>query len=152
MCDLGYYVNGIDSSGHIVCQPVTPPPACAPGSTFVFQVTSESNGAILPLEQWPGGSQKITLGQGCSVTVQKPSGTIDLIGGTSGTSGWKIISWTGTDKTPVGSILDPACNSTLALVVSTTDDYPTCSSAAVPLPLVGGSPSIDTYIVTIPVE
>jgi hypothetical protein len=109
-------------------------------------VVSHSDGLF---EAWPGGTQTITAAPGCSVTVQRPEGEIDLVGGTVGTTSWKILSWTGTDKTPTGTVLTPNCGSFLALAESTVDDFPTCSSAAVPA-LGIGDVSTDVFRVTIP--
>ncbi|HET8591072.1 MAG TPA: hypothetical protein VFM01_15650, partial [Nakamurella sp.] len=145
-CQDGDYVSGFDDSGTIICKPLNPPQACPAGAVLDFQVVSHSDGLF---EAWPGGTQTITAAPGCSVTVQRPEGEIDLVGGTVGTTSWKILSWTGTDKTPTGTVLTPNCGSFLALAESTVDDFPTCSSAAVPA-LGIGDVSTDVFRVTIP--
>jgi len=84
---------------------------------------------------------------GCSVTVQAPTGDIDLIGGTVGTDGWTIVSKTGfTTATGVAQI--PDCNGFLAVStgsVPPVNNRPSCSNAST---FLESGPSTDEFIVT----
>jgi hypothetical protein len=142
-CQDRYYVSGFDSTGKIICQPVRPP--CA-GESVDFKATSHE---VDGLEAWTGGSLTERTSSGCLVTVEFPEGTIDLIGGTAGTSGWKITDVTGTSLVPTGTIHDPNCGSVAAVPETNKDDFPTCTTASVPA-LGLGSQSTDVFTVSVP--
>jgi hypothetical protein len=129
-CPSGNYVSGFDNLGNIICTTLTPPPpTCPANSTFTFSVTSSPTAL---LEYWPGGQQTLTLSgyPGCSVTVASPSHTpISNIGGTTGTSGWSIVSWTGFTSAS-GNAKNPVCNGALSTSSVTAGNYPTCSNAS----------------------
>jgi hypothetical protein len=143
-CPSGDYVSGFDSSGNLICQPLTPTPACPANSTLTFSVTSSPSA---DLEYWPGGQQTLALPgyPGCSVTVDSPSNTpISNIGGTAGTTGWSIVSETGFTSSS-GTVDNPGCNGDLSASSVTGGNYPTCSNAST---IFEGGHSTDQFVVT----
>lgn len=142
-CPEGQSMTGIDASGAIVCRPAptVPPPsvACA-STTFTFSIASVASNT---LENWPGGTFTRTAGQGCSVTVQAPSGNISLVGGTAGADAWQIVSKTGFVSAS-GTVFVPSCGSFGALG-SVANDRPSCSNSST----VGAiGPSYAEFLVT----
>jgi len=147
-CPTGQFVSGFDAGGNIICKA---PAAPCPLTHFSFFMTSHpGTGLSSTIEQWPGGQQTMSLSganAGCSVTVQAPTGDIDLIGGTVGTDGWTIVSKTGfTTATGVAQI--PDCNGFLAVStgsVPPVNNRPSCSNAST---FLESGPSTDEFIVT----
>jgi hypothetical protein len=80
------------------------------------------------IERWPGGQQTQSSGANCSVTVQAPSGDIDLIGGTAGVDSWTPVSKTGWISATL-SVQLPICRS-LGAFPSVSNNRPTCSNAS----------------------
>src|SRR3954451_2793988 len=83
MCNAGQSVTGFDSSGNIICS------AGCPSGSLTFHIVSHP---VDTIERWPGGTETQSSGAGCSVTVKKPSDSINLIGGTTGVDKWEIVS------------------------------------------------------------
>ena len=123
-CPTGAFVTGFDSVGHIVCSNVTPPPTCSP-TTLTTTMTSFTNGDLIPVEQWPGG--QVTLGTPtCNVTIQVPSGRIDVTGLTL--PGWSVVSKVGFGT----AVLTPAmasCATPGAISEAVVNNRPACTSA-----------------------
>jgi hypothetical protein len=123
-CPTGASVTGFDSVGHIVCSNVTPPPTCSP-TTLATTMTSFTNGDFIPVEQWPGG--QVTLGTPtCNVTIQVPSGRIDVTGLTL--PGWSVVSKVGFGT----AVLTPAmaaCATPGAISEAVVNNRPACTSA-----------------------
>jgi hypothetical protein len=123
-CPTGAFVTGFDSVGHIVCSNVTPPPTCTP-TTLTTTMTSFTNGDLIPVEQWPGG--QVTLGTPtCNVTIQVPSGRIDVTGLTL--PGWSVVSKVGFGT----AVLTPAmasCATPGAISEAVVNNRPACTSA-----------------------
>jgi hypothetical protein len=123
-CPTGASVTGFDSVGHIVCSNVTPPPTCSP-TTLTTTMTSFTNGDLIPVEQWPGG--QVTLGTPtCNVTIQVPSGRIDVTGLTL--AGWSLVSKVGFGT----AVLTPAmaaCATPGAISEAVVNNRPACTSA-----------------------
>jgi Collagen triple helix repeat (20 copies) len=123
-CPAGAFVTGFNSVGHIVCSNVTPPPTCSP-TTLTTTMTSFTNGDLIPVEQWPGG--QVTLGTPtCHVTIQVPSGRIDVTGLTL--AGWSVVSTVGFGT----AVLSPAmanCATPGAISEAVTNNRPACTSA-----------------------
>lgn len=146
-CPSGQYVSGFDSSGNVVCTALptsttsTTQVTCPANTQFTFSVTSVSSNSFW---YWPGGQQTKTVSgdPNCSVTVANPSGLISDIGGTAGTNGWSIVSWTGFTSAE-GTVDSPSCNS-LSISSVTAGNYPTCSDSST---LLTGSSS-DNFVVT----
>jgi len=123
-CPAGAFVTGFNAVGHIVCSNVTPPPTCSP-TTLTTTMTSFTNGDLIPVEQWPGG--QITLGTPtCHVTIQVPSGRIDVTGLTL--PGWSVVSMVGFGT----AVLTPAmasCATPGAISEAVVNNRPACTSA-----------------------
>ena len=134
MCTTGSQVIGFDSAGHIVCNTTTPPPPTCAAHTFTFTVNAQSSGTFS--SEWSGGSQTLTSTTGCSVTVQKPSGNIILVG-TLGDH-WTITGFTGFSGAS-GVVQLPTCSGAVASP-SVVADRPSCSTA--------GDSSSDNFVVT----
>lgn len=134
-CQSGSFVTGFDQNGNIICSQ-----GCPTGS-LTFHITSSPSNTI---EHWPGGTQTQSPSAGCSVTVQAPSGDIDLIGGTAGVDSWTLVSKTGFISASL-SVQQPTCRGFLA-VPSVSNNRPTCTNAST----VGESgPSEDFLIVNV---
>jgi hypothetical protein len=88
-------------------------------------MTSFTNGDLIPVEQWPGG--QITLGTPtCHVTIQVPSGRIDVTGLTL--PGWSVVSMVGFGT----AVLTPAmasCATPGAISEAVVNNRPACTSA-----------------------
>src|SRR3954451_24403977 len=123
-CPSGAFVTGFDAVGNIVCSNVTPPPTCSP-TTLKTTMTSFSNSDLIPVEQWPGG--QVTLGTPtCNVTIQVPSGRIDVTGLTL--PGWSVVSEVGFGT----AVLTPAmagCATPGAISEAVVNNRPACTSA-----------------------
>jgi Collagen triple helix repeat (20 copies) len=132
-CPTGAFVTGFDSVGHIVCSNVTPPPTCSP-TTLTTTMTSFTNGDFIPVEEWPGG--QVTLGTPtCHVTIQVPSGRIDVTGLTL--PGWSVVSKVGFGT----AVLTPAmasCATPGAISEAVVNNRPACTSALSFVPFFGG--------------
>jgi len=130
VCPAGEYVDGFDINGNISCAPLPPSvnaSGCPANDKFTFSVTSVKVGFIIYFQEWPGGTVTLTDPDhpGCSVTVQRPLGLISDIGGTAGTNGWTIQSWTGFTSAS-GVVHNPNCNSLSGSSV-TNGNFPTCT-------------------------
>jgi len=100
------------------------PNAACTAQTLHDAITSSPSNTI---EHWPGG--QVTLGSGgCTVTVARPSGDIDIIGGAGGGDAWRIVSWTGF-RTASITVNTPDCEG-LGAVGSVTANRPTCTNAS----------------------
>jgi hypothetical protein len=124
-CPSGQFVTGFDANGNILCGGGTPPPTCPAGTVFDFTITSSP---VATLETWPGGFMTQQTSASCTVTVQAPSGDIDIIGGTTGADAWQISNVTGFAGAS-GVVELPSCGGFLA-VASVTQNRPTCSNAS----------------------
>jgi hypothetical protein len=91
-----------------------------------------------------GGTETQSSGTGCSVTVRRPSDSINLIGGTTGVDSWEIISKTGWISASL-SVQQPICRGFLS-APSVANDRPTCSNAST---VFETGPSEDTAVVTV---
>ena len=123
-CPAGAFITGFDAVGHIVCSNVAPPPMCSP-TTLTTTMTSFTNSDFIPVEQWPGG--RVTLGTPtCNVTIQVPSGRIDVTGLTL--PGWSVVSMVGFGT----AVLTPAmanCATPGAVSQAIVNNRPACTSA-----------------------
>ena len=123
-CPAGAFVTGFDATGHIVCSNVTPPPTCTP-TTLTTTMVSHSNNDLIQVEEWPGG--QVTLGTpNCHVTIQVPSGRIDVTGLTL--PGWSVVSMVGFGN----AVLTPAmanCATPGAISEAVVNNRPACTSA-----------------------
>jgi hypothetical protein len=132
-CPTGAFVTGFDAVGHIVCSNVTPPPTCSP-TTLTTTMTSFTNGDFIPVEEWPGG--QVTLGSPtCHVTIQVPSGRIDVTG--LSLPGWSVVSKVGFGT----AVLTPAmasCATPGAISEAVLNNRPACTSALSFVPFFGG--------------
>ena len=135
MCNAGESVTGFDSSGNIICS------AGCPSGSLTFHIVSHP---VDTIERWPGGTETQSSGAGCSVTVKKPSDSINLIGGTTGVDKWEIVSKTGWVSASL-SVQNPTCRGFLS-APSVANDRPTCSNASTVLE---SGPSEDTAVVTV---
>ena len=135
MCDAGESVTGFDESGNIICS------AGCPSGTLTFHIISSP---VDTIERWPGGTETKSSGTGCSVTVKRPSDSINLIGGTTGVDKWEIVSKTGWVSASL-SVQNPICRS-VASFPSVANDRPTCSNAS---SVFEAGPSEDTAVVTV---
>jgi len=134
-CPSGQSVTGVDQSGNIVCS------SGCPSGQLTFHITSVASNT---LENWPGGTQTMSSGPNCSITVQAPSGNISLIGGTTGVDAWSIVSKTGW-LSASGSVQQPVCRSVGALP-SVSNNQPTCSNSST---VFESGPSEDNFNVTV---
>ncbi len=142
-CPPGQHVTGFNAAGEIKCE--TPLPATCASTTIDFSITSFTNSTpVFPLEEWPGGTQTITPAPGCSVTIRRPSGHIDIVGLLG--DGWQVVGFSGYGSA-TGAMLPPACNSTGALD-SSIAPRPSCSSALPPSVTYPGAHSQDTFRVS----
>lgn len=129
-CPSGQSVTGVDSSGHIICN------SGCPATTLTFHITSVSTAT---LENWPGGTQTMTSGPSCSLTVMAPSGVIS-----SGGDAWSIVSKTGWVNAS-GTVQQPTCGG-VGAVASVSNNRPLCSNAST----VGESGnSTDNFVVSV---
>jgi hypothetical protein len=122
-CPTGTQVIGFNPNGTIICNTVAPP-ACA-SHTFTFTMTS-STGGLFTDAVWPGGTVTMNGPEGatCSVTVQRPSGDIVLVG-TLGDA-WSVVSRVGYG-TAVGTAFAPSSCPPLG-IASVTAGRPSCST------------------------
>jgi len=134
-CANGQSVTGFDDSGNIICSS-----GCPSGKLTFHIVSSPSN----TIENWPGGTQTQSSGANCSVTVRRPSGSIALIGGTTGVDAWEILSKTGW-VSATGSVQQPICRG-FASLPSVVNNRPTCSNAST---VFESGPSEDDFVVTV---
>jgi hypothetical protein len=129
-CPATESVTGFDASGNIVCSSTTPPPPVCTTTVFTFNTTSSSGGAFSQAG-WPGGTlfQSQSTNSACTVTVNQPGGTVDLVGGTAGASPWSVASSTGYSSCFITTVSQPDCSG-LSLSVSepVVDNQPTCTS------------------------
>jgi hypothetical protein len=121
VCAEGTFVVGISDAGTLQCSGGTPPSTCS-ARTLTHTISASK---VNDFEQvWPGGT--VTLGTAdCNVTVQRPGGSI-LVIGTLGNP-WKIVDRTGFG-TAVLTVNQPNCKSPAA-IANVTADRPSCSSA-----------------------
>jgi Collagen triple helix repeat (20 copies) len=132
-CPAGAFVTGFDAVGHIVCSNVTPPPTCSP-TTLTTTMTSFTNGDFIPVEEWPGG--QVTLGNPtCRVTIQVPSGRIDITG--LSLPGWSVVSKVGFG-TAVLTAAMASCATPGAISEAVVNNRPACTSALSFVPFFGG--------------
>src|SRR4051794_14301718 len=123
-CPSGAFVTGFDTLGNIVCSNVTPPPTCSP-TTLTTTMTSFTNSDLIAVEQWPGG--QVTLGTPtCNVTIQVPSGRIDVTGLTL--PGWSVVSKVGFG-TAVLTAGMASCATPGAISEAVVNNRPACTSA-----------------------
>ena len=128
-CPTGESVTGFSSTGALVCSGTTPPPTCS-STTLTNSITGVKDNDFA--QHWPGGT--VTLGTStCNVTLQRPSGSILLIG-TLGDA-WEITGKTGFGAATL-TVNQPSCNSPAA-IPNLTANRPSCSSAYVGI--LGGS-------------
>ena len=122
-CPTGTQVIGFNPNGTIICNTVAPP-ACA-SHTFTFTMTS-STGGLFNDAVWPGGTVTMNGPEGatCSVTVQRPSGDIVIVG-TLGDA-WSIVSRVGYG-TAVGTAFAPSSCPPLG-IASVTAGRPSCTT------------------------
>jgi hypothetical protein len=143
-CPTGQFVTGFDAGGNITCGGTSTSGSGCQAAKISFSITSQPNATI---EQWPGGQQTRGV-PNCSVTVQAPSGGIDLIGGTAGTDGWTIASKTGY-TTATGVVEAPSCNGFLSASTGSlppVNNRPSCSNAST---VFESGPSTDQFDVTV---
>jgi pseudomonalisin/xanthomonalisin len=87
-------------------------------------ITSSASSTI---EHWPGG--QVTLGTApCTVTVARPSGDIDLVGGTAGVDNWHVVSFTGYKGATI-SVNTPTCRG-LGASGHVEQNRPRCTNAS----------------------
>jgi hypothetical protein len=134
-CANGQSVTGFDDSGNIICS------SGCPSGRLTFHIVSSPSNTI---ENWPGGTQTQSSGANCSVTVRRPSGSIALIGGTTGVDAWEILSKTGW-VSATGSVQTPICRGFLS-APSVVNNRPTCSNAST---VFEAGPSEDDFVVTV---
>ncbi|WP_304650404.1 hypothetical protein [Nostocoides sp. HKS02] len=128
-CPTGQSVTGFTMAGALVCSGTTPPPTCS-STTLTNSITGVKDTDFA--QHWPGGI--VTLGTAtCNVTLQRPSGSILLIG-TLGDA-WQITGKTGFGAATL-TVNQPSCNSPAA-IPNVTANRPSCSSAYVGI--LGGS-------------
>jgi Collagen triple helix repeat (20 copies) len=135
MCDAGESVTGFDDSGNIICS------VSCPSGPLTFHIVSSP---VDTIERWPGGTVTQSSGTGCSVTVKRPSDSINLIGGTTGVDKWEIVSMTGWNSASL-SVKTPTCRGFLS-APSVANDRPTCSNAST---VFESGPSEDDAVVTV---
>jgi hypothetical protein len=122
-------VTGFSLAGTLVCSGPTPPPTCSP-TTLTNTITGVKDNDFD--QHWPGAT--VVLGTAtCNVTLQRPSGSILLIG-TLGDA-WAITAKTGFGAATL-TVNQPSCNSPAA-IPNVTANRPSCSSAYVGI--LGGS-------------
>jgi hypothetical protein len=134
-CANGQSVTGFDASGNIICS------AGCPSGQLRFRIVSIPVGLLY---HWPGGTDTQRAGANCSVTVSRPSGSISLIGGTTGVDAWRIDSKTGWINATM-DVQQPICRSP-ASFPSVVQNRPTCSNAST---VFADGPSEDTLIVNV---
>jgi hypothetical protein len=134
-CANGQSVTGFDASGNIICS------AGCPSAQLRFRIVSVP---VDTLFRWPGGEYTQGAGPGCSVTVRAPTGSISLIGGTTGVDAWEIVSRTGWVNATM-SVQQPICRSPLS-APSVVQNRPTCSNAST---VFASGPSEDTLVVNV---
>jgi hypothetical protein len=137
-CQAGLHVTGFDEAGNIICD--TPPLRQCTNATFTASVNSVSDGALIPNQYWPGGSQQFGSGT-CTVSVNFPSGYIDhTLGSISPGTGWGLGTKTGWSSCTM-SVQTPNCQS-IAAIGRLDGTYPACSSG------VGNTTSTANAIIT----
>jgi hypothetical protein len=119
VCPPNTQVIGFNALGGIICN--TPP---CPASTLLFETRSYANSDFLPVHEWEGGQETITVTPGCSVTVVRPSGRID----NNQLGGWFVLRVTGFGNA-TGALHSTYCGSFLALDLS-LGSRPACTSGA----------------------
>ncbi len=118
-------VNGLPTA----C-PSTPPLCGVSSVQHTFTVNSNSGGAFDSAE-WPGGTDSHTFSAGCSVTINRPSGNIDLVGALgnsfsiAGLTGFSSCSGTGGED---GDGCNPSTCPPLG-IGSCQSTRPSCSAA-----------------------
>jgi hypothetical protein len=122
-CPTGTQVIGFNANGTIICNTVVAP-TCA-SHTFTFTMTS-STGGLFTDAVWPGGTETMNGPEGatCSVTVQRPSGDIVLVG-TLGDA-WSVVSRVGYG-TAVGTAFAPSSCPPFG-IPNVTAGRPSCST------------------------
>ena len=144
-CPAGQFVTGFTANGDLACAApsTTTTTACPANSQLTFSVTGSPAGALAGLQSWPGGTETLAVPglPGCTVTVQKPAGTISNLTGT----GWSVLSWTGFTSAS-GVVQEPSCGSGSAFGTPSypgiNGNYPTCSDG------LDVDTSTDTFVVT----
>lgn len=128
-CPAGQSITGFTLAGTLICSGATPPPTCS-STTLTNTITGVKDNDFA--QHWPGGT--VMLGTAtCNVTLQRPSGSILLIG-TLGDA-WQITGRTGFGAATL-TVNQPSCNSPAA-IPNVTANRPSCSSAYVGI--LGGS-------------
>lgn len=144
-CPSGQFVTGFTNAGDLTCAApsTTTTTSCPANSVLTFTVSGAPAGALAGLQSWTGGTQTLAVPghSGCTVTVQRPSGTISNLSG----SGWTVISWTGFTSAS-GVVQLPGCGSGSAFNTpsypSINGNYPTCSDG------LDVNTSYDSFVVT----
>jgi hypothetical protein len=129
-CPAGESVIGFNSSGNIICSSTTPPPPLCSTTVFDFTTTSSGGGAFSQAA-WTDGTlfQSQASNTACTVTVNQPSGAVDLVGGTVGATSWSINSFTGYSSCVIDTVSQPDCSGlSLSISEPVVDNYPTCTS------------------------
>jgi collagen triple helix repeat protein len=134
-CANGQSVTGFDESGNIICS------AGCPSGQLRFRIVSVAADTFY---FWPGGFQTANAGPNCRITVQAPSGAINLVGGTTGVDAWRIDSRTGWTSATM-DVQQPICRS-VASFPSVSNNRPTCSNAST---VFASGPSEDTLVVNV---
>jgi hypothetical protein len=121
-------MTGFDAAGNLICTTVSVGPTC-PAGTITFNITASP---VAGLYHWPGGTQTLALpgNPGCSVTVQRPSGSIATLGSVIGSDRWQITGMAGFTSTS-GSVSPTACFGSLNFPAPTINNRPACTNAAV---------------------
>jgi hypothetical protein len=131
-CPSNSFVTGFSATGTIICSGETdppPPPSCA-DTTFSFNTTS-SQGAPFSQAAWVGGTatQQQTSDTACTVTVNQPSGAVDLVGGTAGATPWSVNTFAGYSKCFIITVAQPDCSGlSISFSEPVVQNYPTCTS------------------------
>lgn len=95
-----------------------------PANNFIFNINSNSGGSVDPAE-WPGGSDTQQTSNGCSVTVNFPTGNLELVG-VSGDA-FTVAASQGFSLCTLNSCSVPSCPP--AGAGSCTSNRPSCSAA-----------------------
>jgi hypothetical protein len=127
VCPDGEAVVGFTANGSLLCSNFEPT-GCS-STTLSHTMSSQTTTLIANFmyeQRWPGG--QVTVGTpDCNVTIQRPSGRIDLVG-TLGDP-WTIVSFEGFGNASIQTVHEPVCRSFAAFSTGVTADRPSCSSA-----------------------
>jgi hypothetical protein len=126
-CNDGQSCNGADACSGGIC---VPSGVCCGTQNFTFTVDSNNGGAFDGAE-WPGGNTSQSSSPGCSVTIRRPNGDVDLVCtladdfGVVGSSGFQNCFGTGGED---GDGCQPVYCPPLG-IGSCCDTRPSCSAA-----------------------